>query len=139
MLLLLWILLYPIDQPEPCYGTLSAIVQHEAGNVPEAVPFLAAQVRYDIRRLGCAHLTQWRWKIGRWPVVSSRTERLLKQRVAYPQCQLVGSPHDISAWHRAGYATRIDYVFTHGPLTVIGVNCDHPSLRRGTSHHDLDE
>jgi len=115
-----------------CLTTIGRITQHEVGDMDEiAWRFLASQVMYDVRRLGCENLTQWRWAIG---AHSFRFREDVAQVVmdvvmvypnmAYPRCQFVGSLGDIRHWKAAGYRVSVDYRHSVGGLTVIGVNCE---------------
>lgn len=92
--------------------------------------FVAEQVVYDARRMGCENLTQWRWAIGAYyPKVDKRIADIVSEVVlAYPEmlhsrCQFVGNPNDVVDWRGSGYAVRVDYRHSVGNLVLIGVNC----------------
>jgi len=114
-----------------CLATIGRIVQHESGNMDEtAWRFVATQVVYDVRRLGCEKLTQWRWAIGahsfrvREDVAEIVMDVVLDYpKMAYPRCQFVGMPADVPVWKAAGYGVSVDYRHSVGGLTVIGCNC----------------
>jgi hypothetical protein len=127
----------PIDPlPEwatkECVQTIQRIVQHEVGSMDEeAWRFVAEQAVYDVVSMGCDRLTQWRWKIGNYPLkkvsVGVRIA-VWKVALAYPhfrygKCQFIGYPGDIAVWKSRGYRLSADYRHSIGGLTVIGVNC----------------
>lgn len=126
----------PIPEPpkwatQSCLTTIGRIVQHEVGNMDEtAWRFVAEQVIYDIRRMGCENLTQWRWAIGTYyPKMDKRIADIVSEVVLeYPElphlrCQFIGNPNDVAHWRRAGYVVRVDYRHSVGNLVLIGVNC----------------
>jgi len=129
----------PLDPiPEPpkwatseCLAAIGRIVEHEVGHMDKtAWRFLATQVIYDVRRLGCKNLTQWRWAIG---AHSFKVKRDIAEvvmdvvldypKMAYPRCQFVGMPADVPVWKAAGYSVSEDYRNRVGNLVLVGVNC----------------
>ncbi len=113
-----------------CVETIQKIVQHEVGNMDsEAWSFVADQVIYDIQRMGCKSLTQWRWAIGNYhaknisPSVSREVWNTVFSKRAHPKCQFVGNRNDIPVWRSHGYHISVDYRHDYGKFTLIGVNC----------------
>ncbi len=105
---------------------VATIIQHEAVSLEdqEAWNFMADQITYDASAMGCHNLTQWRWAIKSRPrPIPEIVEAANHWPRTYPKCQLVGMPGDVKVWEAAGFSVRVDYVFSRGRLTVLGVNC----------------
>ena len=114
-----------------CVTTINRIVAHEVGGMDsEAWTFVAEQVVYDARTMGCANLTQWRWAIGNAPVRASEGVKsavmdvlLAYPNLSHPKCKFVGNLGDIRVWRGAGYRVSVDYRHGVGNLVLVGVNC----------------
>jgi hypothetical protein len=131
-LLLALLLALPIDEPrhspysEECLFVVATIIQHESGSLRDhaAWEFMADQITYDIGRIGCHSLTQWRWAIKSRPrPIPAVIAAAHHWPRTYPRCQFIGMPPDIKVWKAAGYRIRVDYTFTSGRLTIVGANC----------------
>lgn len=133
-LLFVILLLFPIEgtdrhspYSEECLYLVATIIQHESGSFTgtDVWNFMADQITYNIPQIGCRNLTRWRWAIKSSPRPIPAILRAAHHWPrTYPACQFIGMPGDLAVWHSYGYATRVDYVFTDGRFTILGVNCD---------------
>lgn len=121
---------------QSCIDTVYKIVAHEAGNTGDSVifSFMTEQIMVDIDRMGCDHLTQWRWRIGNFPL-SSVSEKVMVSVLnavvrypdpRYPHCKLVGMKPDLRVWASYGYNTTVGFERTVNHLTVVGADCVYP-------------
>ncbi len=126
---------YPAWATQTCIETIYKIVSHEAGNTndDEIFQFMTEQIVRDISKYGCDGLTQWRWRIGVYPLekinnqvrasVHTVIENLPKMN--FPRCKFIGMKTDIPTWASYGYNTEIGFQKTLNNLTVVGVDCDY--------------
>ena len=110
---------------ENCINTMGTIIEHEAGNVPDSYNFVYNQLIYDLKTVPCNRLTKSRWAIKSFPKPRKEILNVIyDHKIEYPKCQFIGNLGDIKIWNSYGYKTTINYTFTQGSLTVIGVNCE---------------
>lgn len=126
-------IIWPKWATDKCLETIYKIIQHEAGSTKddEIFQFMTEQIIWDIKRLTCNGLTQWRWAIGQHPnmriykEVKHSVMKVLDRypKMNFPKCSFIGMRADIPVWKFYGYNVEIGFEKTVGRWTVLGVGC----------------